>query len=279
MITRSLVFSIALPALIAGSVLLLAWRAWRRDASASAPWSAAPALGLAFVAAYAALVGWPPYPPVEATQRLVYQMLVASFVLAIVVWRPGNARITSIVRAAFSFALPGLLLRSYIEYRWSTTQDILWVAGLGLATFVFGLGLDASAKRNDGIVSPFSWLISWTAFAIVLVLSHSALLAQLAGGVTAALGAACVVGLLHPRLALAPGGTAVLAWLWAGLSINAAFYAEGSPVALVILALSGWSGFATRSLSADTRTLKRLLSSAWVATLLAGLAAVLAWRT
>jgi hypothetical protein len=279
MITRSLLLSIALPALIAGGVLYLAARAWRRDATPGGAWSTAPALGLAFVAGYAAIVGWPPFPPVEATQRLVYEMLVASFVLAVIVWRPGNSILTGVVRALFSFALPWLLLRSNIEYRWSTAQDVMWVAGLGAATFLYGLALDATSRRNEGVVAPLGWFVAWTGLAIVLVLSASALLAQIAAACAAALGAVCVVGLLQPRLSLAPGGTAILSWVWAGLSINAAFYAEGSPYALVLLALAGLGGLATRRLPQDAGTWKRVLTGAWATAPLAALAVIIAWRS
>lgn len=276
--TRSLLLSIALPALIAGSVLLVAVRAWRRDAKPGGAWGAAPAIGLAFVAGYAVLVGWPPFPPVEATQRLVYEMLAASFVLALVVWRPGNPWVTGVVRALFSLALPWLLLRTNIEYRWSTTQDVMWVAGLGAATFLYGLALDAASQRNEGVVAPLVWFVAWTGLAIVLVLSASALLAQLAGACAAALGAACVVGLLQPRLSLAPGGTAMLAWVWAGLAINAAFYAEGSPYALALAAAAGLGGLATRRLAPDEAAWKRVVTGAWVTTPLAAAAVIIAWR-
>ena len=279
MITRSLVLSIALPALIAGSVLLLAWRTRQRDAAAWARSSTALAFGLAFVAGYTVLVGWPPYPPVEATQRLVYEILVAAGVLAVIVWRPANAAVTTSVRALFSLALPWLLLRPNIEYRWSTVEDVLWVGGLGTATFLYGLALDASTRRNDGIVAPLNGVVAWTGLAIVSVLSHSALLGQLAGACSAALGAACFVGLMQPRLALAPAGTAILSWIWAGLSINVAFYAEGSPWALLIVAIASLGGLATRRLPPTAGAWQRVVASATSTALLTGAAVLVAWRT
>ena len=278
MITRSLALGIALPALIAGSVLWVAWRAWRRDVPVSASWSVAPAFGLAFVAGYAVVVGWPPFPPVEATQRLVYEVLAAVPVLAVLVWRPANVRFTSVVRAAFSCALPWLLLRPNIHYRWTTVEDIAWVGGLGTATFLYGLALDASTRRNLGVVAPLNGCIASSGLAIVAVLGHSALLGQLAGASTAALGATCVVGLMQPRLALAPAGTAILAWIWAGLSINVAFYAEGSPWALLIVAAASLGGFATRPLPATAGTWTRVLATGSVSALFAGAAVFVAWR-
>ena len=279
MITQALLLSIALPALTAGSVLLLGWRFGRRDAEPATAWSAAPAMGLSFIVGYVTLIGWPPYPPINATQRLVYEILVGSLIMAVLVWRRAPSTLTGIVRLLFSLALPWLILRPNIEHRWSTTQDVLWVAGLGTLTFLYGVALDAAARRNRGAVAPGLALLAWTGLALVLVLSGSALLAQLAGACAAALGASMLVGLFQPRLQWAPAGTAILGWIWVGLSINAAFYAEGSPYALLLVAAAGLAGMTSRHFAPGAPVLRRLLASAGFTVVLAGAAVVLAWRT
>lgn len=278
MITRTFVLSMMLPALIAGSFLFAAWRARRDAADLRATWSAAPALGLAFVAGYAVILGWPPFPPVEATQRLVYSVLVASVVLAFLAWRAAPPALTWTLRALFSFALPWLLLQANIEYRWSGAESFAWVAGLGAATLLHGLALDVAWQRNPGIAAPLGGAIAWAGCGVVLVLSKSALLGQLAGVNAAALGAAGIVGLLRPNLVLATAGSAIVSWLWVGLSLNAGFYAEGSALALVVAALAPLAGLATARRFTHAGTVRRATSIAVVSAVLSGAAILLAAR-
>ncbi len=276
MITQSLLLSMALPALVAGSVLFGAQRMTR---GAAASWAASLALAWAWIVGYVTVVGWPPFPPINATQRLVYHVLVASVVLAVVVGRFERARVLASLRAGFSFVLPWLLLRPNIEYRWSTLESVAWVAGLGAVIFVFSMALDAAARRNTGAVTPVAACVAWIGFAVVLVLSGSALLGQLAGACAAALGAAAVFGFVKPDARWTPAGTAILSWVWAGLAINAGFYAEGSPYALVLITLSACAMWFTRRLRDDASSARRILLATGVTTLGAVASVLLAWRT
>ena len=140
-------------------------------------------------------------------------------------------------RLLFSGFIPWLLLHATLKYRWGTIEGMMWVVGLGALTLVFFLVLDTLTGRLSGVSSPPILLIVTLGSSVVLVLSGSALLGQLAGILASALGASLITAWWQPKLIprldrdvrfapLAGEGVTVVAVLLVGLWLNGYFYAE-----------------------------------------------------
>ena len=122
----------------------------------------------------------------------------------------------------------------------------MWVVGLGALTLVFFLVLDTLTGRLSGVSSPPILLIVTLGSSVVLVLSGSALLGQLAGILASALGASLITAWWQPKLIprldrdvrfapLAGEGVTVVAVLLVGLWLNGYFYAEVPATSALLL--------------------------------------------
>jgi hypothetical protein len=277
MIPLSILLSIALPTAIAIAVMAVAWR--RRSETQDPVWVGALLFAVTHASAHVALVGWPPFPPIEATQWLLVLALGAGVTSAAASARRDVGRAQWSTRALFAFLLPWVLLRPLVAHSWSTPQSILTIVLLGWSMLLYSWGLEVSARNNRGVAFPLALAVAAGGSAVVLLLSGSAFLAQLAGALAAALAATAGVALFRPRLSQAGGASLVLALLFVGLWINGAFYAEAHPVAIVLAALAGLVGLVSLSGAAPPGARRRALLLALLAALLGASAAFTARQT
>ena len=235
-----LLWSVLVPALLAGLVLLVSWGA-RSTAPAPARGRTvgALALGLATLAAYAHLFGAPVVPSAERVLAArdwvpwIVALAMLAYALALVP-RLGDA---------IALAAPPLLLALLV---WLSLRPLL-ARSLGLvelAAVVAGLALawasaEALARRVRGASVPAVLWVAVGAASAAAVLQHLASVAQLAGGLAGGLGAAVVLAWRNPRLSLAGGGVAVALLVLGALLVNAVYYATLPPLAaeLALLAL------------------------------------------
>jgi len=243
---KPFLFGVLLPAVVSGIAFVVAWRPWQRDAPvANGIWGGAIALSVGYVAGHAGLLGWPPFPPVEATQWLVYLALASGvFGLIIALWHE-STWLRWGLRLLLSGVMPWLILHAVLKYRWQPIEGVVWLVGLGVAIFGFWLMLNALAERFRGASTPLVLLVVATGGSVTLLLSGSAMLGQLGGVLTAALGASLVIAWWNPKLSLAHGATSVVAILLAGLWMSGYFYAEVPVVSALLLVVSpatAWIG-------------------------------------
>jgi hypothetical protein len=197
-------------------------------------WALPLALGVGYATGHALMRGWPPLPPLEAMDWLVYLALAAGlgggFVTAAEPpWRPVSRWSGRVVLSALSL---GVLLGPVVGADGAVSLTVLalfeliWVASWTIAA--------AQADRLGPEVAPSLVLIAAGA-ALVLGLSGSVMLAALGGVAAAALGSAWAVGRLVPGLIWNRGAVGVAVTVVAGLLTVGLVYVEVPLVCALLL--------------------------------------------
>ena len=207
------------PAVFAGVLLLLAWVSRDSAEQASRGWLGALALGGAYLFGQAAAIsGLPPFPPIQADDRLFW-IIASAVALAGVESLLSERRLPRMVlRAAFSCFVVWYLLARLLE-RKPTADAVTLVVALGAALFVGWSALAAWASRRPGASVPLVLWFTTSAVSVALLLSHTAKYAQMAGTLASCLGAAVVVAWLRPSFALGAGAASIVAVLHASFCI------------------------------------------------------------
>ena len=282
---EQVLLGLALPAAVSAMTLAVAWRPWRRaipsDRSAgdpsgrrsvaAGPWSVAAAVGAGYVAGHAALRGWPPFPPLEATNWL-FHFALAAIVPPVVYSAWGRLRwLRWVFRVVLSTALPLLVLWPLVEHTWGRTESVLWLAGLSVGTLALWSALGALVERARGALVPLALLVAAAAGGPIFVVSGSLLVGQLGGALAAALAPLPLAVALRPGRATS-GVVPPALLLLTGLSINGYFYVEPfdpvlSAASILLLAVA--------PAAAWIAWLRPLRSRGWKATLTGALATAL----
>lgn len=262
--TPALLLGVLLPASVCGLILASALGLWRPTAQARrTAWPWPMALGLGYAAGHVALIGLPPFPPVEA----VHWVLVVVLAMAIVQAGLSDAGHREQARNLATSLLLGvavfLLLRPLLHHSLSPGTAIGKALLVGVVWFATALLLGQEARRQPSE----NWLglcfLTGLGVSGTILFTGSALLAQLAGVCVATLGATLVLALWNRSLRVGPGAAPVLTMTQGALWFAAHLYSEmpGTFGALLALgpalgALGGRLAFAKRSrLAASVATL------------------------
>jgi hypothetical protein len=250
------------PALIVGALVTFAvgiiarWlRAnWARQLAFAA------AVGCGYAAAHAKSVGWPAFPPGDATYWLLFSAIasvVFGFGYGVLRDRRSIGRIVT-----FAMLLLGtlvLLLMPKFKHGWTTGQGAVWIISLTFAGAGTGWPLDW-AIRNGGRPLSLLWLLVIAAGAgVALAISGSILFGQLAAvfsSVVFALIAAALCGAQTERAIVPALGT-----LFVGMIACGYFYAELPWSSALLLAVSPMTGLMVRG---EASVKKELLRAALV---------------
>lgn len=260
-----LIFGVPVPAIIAGIVLFFG-----RGSGEVRParvFLGALALGAGYLIADSALAGIPRLP--SASVQITMREWIAWFVLGAIVLAPirelaGIARWSNPLYVALFCVLT---FRFPLANQLSSDVGGLAIRfGLTFALYVAWNASDRLAERLRGPALPAAWVVAGTGIALSALFSRSALLAQLAGAVTAGLGAAAVVGLVDKGTRFAAGAVAITWIVFAGVLVNGAIYdlPRASIALLVIALLAPWCA-----------TAQKLERRPWIQTLIALLASAL----
>jgi hypothetical protein len=235
---KPLVLGVLLPALVSGVVSVLALTvAARRDVrrAIAGSWGAALAMGAGYVVGHAALFGWPPHPPREPVQWLVYLAL-AAIILGVL---EALVRAPLPVRWGMRLALAGttvwLILRPIVVGHWTPAETAMTVGGITLALLAVWFAVDAQAARVTNWSLPAGLLAVLALASLALAFSGSAKLGQLGGVLTAAFGACIMSGWLLAPPSFWRGATALLFNVYGGLLIAHYFYTDEVPLTSIIL--------------------------------------------
>ena len=249
---RQLLPGILVALLVSGAVTIVG-RLWKANS-----WADAIAVGLGYAVGHVVTAGWPPFPPIEATQWLPY-LGIAVTILAVIdtLLRPPG-----LLRAVIWFlgcvGILSLLLASKFQYGWSLFAGVLWIAGLATAMLVLTSFLDRVAQRDASISLPLILAIVAGGTGLALMLSGSMLLGQLALVLAGTFGAIVIVGTLLPNAINGRGIAPVSATLLSALWLSGYFFSElpsvsgflllVSPVPALMLVLFDESGNPRRGL-------------------------------
>jgi len=226
-----------LPGMLAAAVIsglfAIAGRLWRANS-----WGDAVALALGYAGGHVVSVGWPAFPPAEATQWLPYFAILVMFVAVLdTLLRPAG-----LVRALVWFLLCAGILRSLLgskfQYGWSPLEGSLWIACLAAGMLVLTAILDRAAQRDVSISFPLILAIVAGGTAVALMLSGSMLLGQLGFVLTAVFGTIVAVGFLLPRAVPGRGIVPVAVVVLSGLWLSGYFFAELPAASALLLAAS-----------------------------------------
>jgi hypothetical protein len=253
-------FGVLIPAVIAGIVLLFCGRG-TGDLRPARPFLGALALGLGFLIAYRFIVGMPRLPAADV--QIATHAWLAWFVLGAIVLAPLRN-----VEALARWANPlYMALFAVLTFRFPLANQLSNDAtglvvrfGLTLVMYVAWNASDQLAARLRGPALPMAWVVAGTGIALAALFSRTALLAQLAGVVTAGLGAAAVVGWIDKGTRFADGAVAITWIVFAGVLVNAGIYdlPKVSIALLVIALLAPW--VATRKTLAGRPLAQSLLA-------------------
>lgn len=230
-------YGVMVPVVVAGAILMITFRSRAPDRDRSSTgWAVALALGAGYVAGYLTLLGLPPFPPVEANQWIVLLAIVAALLALVDSFHRTPGWLRHGLRLLLSFAVPWLVLGPMREHTWSTGESLLWSAGSGLVLFGLITAAETTTRQSRGVSMPLSLLTLGVGTSLVLALSGSALLGQLGGVLSAALGAVLVFAWWRPDVEMSRGPAAVVLVVLAGLWLSGYFYAE-VPAASALLLL------------------------------------------
>ena len=226
MIAEVLIATVLVPALFT-AVLLFAGR-WpvRRDETLPG-WGSLVAVGAAYAASYLAALGRPPFPPVTASEWILYGSLGALIAAALQrVW-PASPWARWLPRVVLVGALIPWIVRPLMQYTWTPAQSALGIAGGVLAWLVFWgfFDLGTRSERRHGWWPLLLAVIAGGA-SVALGLSGSAKYGQLGGAIAAAAGVWWLLSLVWEPARAGSGSGAIPAFLLGGLCAAGHLFAE-----------------------------------------------------
>ena len=196
------------------------------------------AVALGYLVGHVGAVGKPPFPPIESTQSLFYLVAVAGIIGVVEVLVPTSVAARWVARIGLVGLLLWLTLRAMLRYHWQTGEATLWLSGLALLALLLWSTLSGLSERVPDLSQQLGWMLSFIGVGIVLILSHSALLGQLAFVVVAALAAIVLVSVLAPASSGLKTAVPVLLTVLAGLLLSGTFYADLPGYRALALALA-----------------------------------------
>jgi hypothetical protein len=223
---------------VSGLVLLLAWASRESAAKAARTWLGALAVASAWLFGQASSFGGlPEFPPLQSTDKVFWLTAGAAGVMCIDSLLEQRRALRLVLRAAYGFAVPWVLLSRALE-RAPTSQVLSTVLGLGAALILTCVALSAWAERRNGASVPFLLAFVTALGAGALFQTGTAKVAQFAGILVAVLCAAAVVGRLRPQFALGTGAASVTSVLLACFWIVGVWFSDLPVEVGVLLALA-----------------------------------------
>ena len=235
-LAQQLLWGAVLPGTITAVLLLMGWRAWRRD-GVPVYWGTPVALAIGYLFAHWRIVGLPlSFPPSDSTAWL--------FVVAAVMAGWGvlehvtNEQVRA--RARWRLLLVGvitwLVVRPLMGNVWQGVTGWLWWTGLTLGWWLWWTAQERIAERLPGL--PVALVLSMTAGGggFVLLWSNSSSLSQLSGAVAAVSGVLVPLMLWRHNARVGAGAVATVAGILGLIWVNAIAFVPVPVVRIIALA-------------------------------------------
>lgn len=267
-----LLFGILAPALVCGIVGVAVWSKPSKLAAALTGLAVAVGIGIAYVA-----VSGAPVLPAANRRLAALEWLPWIVALAWILAMVANALSPIARRYALPIVLVSLVLSRSFANRMQPSIPWGELLGIGVPMLVAWWAAARLSECDAGPSLPAAWMLSVSAFSIAALLTHSAKVGQIAGGVAACLGALAVAGFVRPSLSLAAVPAAVVLAALASLTINATVFSDLPQSAALLFALSLVApSFA--QIDREARALPRVLVRMTFALVPAIVALVIAYR-
>ncbi len=229
----ALLLSVAAPTVLAVVLLALGLRPWRADVQSRGRWALAIVVPLGALAAYIAVRGAPAFPPTDAGVWPLWCAFAAAAYALAAAALPLTARIGA--RVVLAAVTVWLVSKPRIDHTWDAGTTALWIVGATVAIALVWTALEHRAEKLSGSALPVALTVWGTGAATVLGLSGSALLAQTAGGATAAIGVAAAIGVWRQSLSVARSLVGPAVVLVGGLVLAGMHYAEVDAVSAALV--------------------------------------------
>lgn len=222
-----LLHNIVVPAVAAGTLLLLEMLLTRgrpdscvRNASA---WFAVPA---AVLAAYALLLGLGLHFPTRSAEWLPWVALIGGIAGGACALSRGRAYVIWPARILATALVVFLPLLSLYQNTWAVSAGLTWGFGMGAVVLIaWTLSQRGASCIDPRAFGALVWIVS-VASAVALVLSGSALLAQMSGVLAACFGAVVVLGFFFPSRRVDAGTVAAFTVFHGVLLMQGYHYSE-----------------------------------------------------
>ncbi|HEY4482302.1 MAG TPA: hypothetical protein VI489_05575 [Candidatus Brocadiaceae bacterium] len=224
-------FNILLPAMLSGAGFLFVWFLEKRG-KRGVKWVISLGILLGYMIGYVGIQGLPQFPPSDPSTGWFVYIGLATLILSLAEsgWK-NRWWIVIIGRAIFTLLVCLIMLSPLVRYTWSMPETILRVATFTVISLIFWNIIDSIRKAlSPGLLGLFLTIFA-TASSIVILLSHSILLAQLVGLVAATMGAITAVNWVFPRVSSDSTMTGLVSVLIIIHAMSAVSYAD----------MPGWS--------------------------------------
>ncbi len=199
MLIKILMFNILLPAILSGAGFIFVWFLAKRG-KRGVGWIGSLGIFLGYMIGYVGILGWPQFPPSDPSTGWFVYIGLATLMLSLA--ESGRQNRWWIVmggRTIFTLLVCLIMLSPLVRYTWSLPETIFRVATFTVISLIFWSIIDSIRKDlSPGLLGLFLTIFA-TAWSIVILLSHSILLAQLVGLVAATMGALTAVNRVFPR--------------------------------------------------------------------------------
>lgn len=265
--------AVLIPAGLAFLVSLLGRGAWRAPV----------ALGLAYAAGHRFVRGeWPPLPFGDTTLTAQHWRFYIALVAAVAgagLAPIRRAPVRWVVVAAVTAVAARATLDARFRHRWDFGEGVLWLCVLTAALWLQWCLSGLNPRSEKASTSPW-WdaCILGTGLALSLQFSRQSSNAQLAGALTAAVGALAVAGHLRRGADWGPGGSAAWLWIFGALVVEGHVFGKLPLASALVLAAHPIALRVSWRLEKGTRSLWSFVLARVPAAVLAGAAAVLARR-
>ena len=230
---RSLIDGVLVPILVAAVLILVLRRPWRAAAPAGAGWAVGIALAAAYGVGFTLLLGWPALPPLDVTHATPWLAVIAAAIAALPA-RAGAVRGAAV--GALGLLTGALLVSPLLGHGLSTASAALHIFLVGATFALFDRGLERAVTGLEPRSGTLAVTTLTAGVATVVLFSDVASLAQVTGGLAAALGALFAVGLWRPAAADISRATPVIATILASTLWSAVLYANGRYEVVALLA-------------------------------------------
>jgi len=210
-----------LPAVIAFIVLVVSWRAWRRE-GVSTHWGTPLALALGYLFAHWRIVGVPlSFPPVDLNDWLFVTAMVATIWGIVEHLIAGQTLLRGAGRAVLAAVISWLILRPLMGNVWQGVSAYIWWISLAVGWWLWWSLQVRLAATVPGVLVPLVLSMVAGGGGFVLLWSNSSSLSQLSGAVAAVVGATIPLLLWRVGGSIGSGGVAFVAGVLGLIWLNA----------------------------------------------------------
>jgi hypothetical protein len=226
MLIKIFTFNILLPAILSGAGFLFVWFLEKRG-KRGVGWIGSLGILIGYMIGYVGIYGWPQFPPSDPSTGWFAYMGITTLILSLTesFWKK-SWWIVIIGRAIFVLLVCLIMLLPLVRYTWSIPETILSVAAFTVISLIFWNIIDGIRKDlSPGLLGLFLTIFA-TVESILILLSHSILLAQLVGLVAATMGALTAVNWVFPRVSSDSTMTGLVSVLIIVHAMSAVSYAD-----------------------------------------------------